>query len=87
MGRRCGESAYPCIVELGLDSNHVALLLVLRPEDVELGWVERPFVEVSKMQWRERNAHGAELTSPHRWHLIISMSVLLLLGFIRDESL
>lgn len=36
------EGSYPGVVELGLDADHVALLLILGAEDVELGGVEGP---------------------------------------------
>lgn len=39
--RRRGSRIYPCVVELGLDANHIALLLILSPEDPELIGVER----------------------------------------------
>lgn len=39
---------YPGVVELGLDADHVALLLVLNAEDVELSGAERPNDRVSR---------------------------------------
>lgn len=33
--------AHPCVVELGLDADHLPLLLILRPENIELGGIER----------------------------------------------
>lgn len=41
-------ATYPGVVELGLDANHVTLLLVLDSEDVELSGAERPNGRVSK---------------------------------------
>lgn len=39
---RRGRWIYPSIVELGLDANHVALALILRAQDIQLGGIQRP---------------------------------------------
>ena len=37
------EKTYPGIVEFGLDTDHVALLFILRPQNLQLCRVERRF--------------------------------------------
>lgn len=39
-----GRLSYPCVVELGLDADHVAFLFILGAEDLELGCLEGPAV-------------------------------------------
>lgn len=48
-----GRGTHPGVVELGLDADHLAFLLVLRAEDVELIVVERPELvsECQRVGW------------------------------------
>jgi hypothetical protein len=58
-------SAYPGVVELGLHADHVALLLVLRPEDLELRRLEGPVSPLDKSHHRRSGC----LTTRRRVHL------------------
>lgn len=71
-GRGAKGRPYPCVVELGLDADHVPFLLVLRAKNLQLRRLERPDslrAIVISIVARVRMGVSRELTSRRQVHL------------------
>lgn len=67
-GRRI--AAYPGVVELGLDADHIAFFLELCTENLELRRLERPRIPCQRTPlWFVVMDGAGKLTSRHRLHL------------------